>query len=449
MSLEIQHGRKPYWYARLRINGVTVCHTLNAKVEGVVPKPLSKQSDVAFEVCRARAQAEHDELAAEARQQRRGEQWLEKLYEAKTGEPVPSILLTDMFSQWDGLDAKRAPRYVSQVKAMHEQFIEFMATNYPNVREMSDVRENMAKEFMATIEAFGYAPGTFNNKLDMLCSTFNALGAAAGVSQNPFAGIEEHPTNIINRIPFTEAELERILAVAERPQHAAIFPALVTASMTAMRRADCCLLKKTVIDRTDGKITVRTSKTGKTIKIPIAPKLAALLDRTPDSDSEYVFPELARRFLRNPDSITDMTRSVLKQAGFFNPQSTGPKPTGPIQAKREKGKGVRVASTRDFHSFRATWVTIAILSGVPIEMVCLVTGHTSPETLRRHYFLPGFEEFRQVLEAKLPQVLGGDRQRFSVTPETLEKVYQKITRMSAKNWARCRGEVLALISPTS
>lgn len=446
MALELQRGLKPYWYARLLIDGVRVCHTLKTKVEGIVPKPLSAQSDVAFEVCRALAQAEHDELAAMAREKRRDEKWLEKIYEAKTGKPAPSIALSEMSTRWKELGV-RSEDYTSQVEEMHIQFLAFLAKPYPRVKAMADVRENMAKEFMAQIEAVGYAPGTYNNKLDALRSTFNALAAKAGVSTNPFAGIEEQEDDIVSRIPFTEQELESILAVAERPEHALINPVLVTGSMTAMRRADCCLLEKSAINRAENKISVRAAKTKKKVVIPIAPRLAALLDRLPPSDSKYVFPECAREFMLHPDYITYRTRAVFKDAGFFNQEPGGPTPIGSVQVKREKGKGVRAASTRDFHSLRATWVTIAIMSNVPIESVCLITGHSSPETLRRHYFMPGFEAFRRVLSDNLPPVLGGTRRRLSVSSDTLAQIVAKLAGMSSENWAHTRDEIVAMIAP--
>ena len=57
----------------------------------------------------------------------------------------------------------------------------------------------------------------------------------------------------------------------------------------------------------------------------------------------------------------------------------------------------RDASVRDFHSFRVTWVTIALTGGVPLELVQKVTGHKTTEIVLKHYFQPGKEAFRQAL----------------------------------------------------
>ena len=81
---------------------------------------------------------------------------------------------------------------------------------------------------------------------------------------------------------------------------------------------------------------------------------------------------------------------------------------GEIHEKRENGK--RRASVRDFHSFRVTWVTLALSAGVPLEIVQKVTGHKTIEIVLKHYFQPGREDFRKALEAALPKLLTSGRE---------------------------------------
>ena len=65
----------------------------------------------------------------------------------------------------------------------------------------------------------------------------------------------------------------------------------------------------------------------------------------------------------------------------------------------------RAASVRDFHSFRVTWVTLALTAGVPLELVQKVTGHKTAEIVLKHYFQPGREDFRKALNAAMPKLL--------------------------------------------
>ena len=71
----------------------------------------------------------------------------------------------------------------------------------------------------------------------------------------------------------------------------------------------------------------------------------------------------------------------------------------------ERKTGLRRASVRDFHSFRVTWITIALAAGVPMELVTRVTGHKTVDVVLKHYFRPGREEFRRAIEGAMPQML--------------------------------------------
>ena len=74
-----------------------------------------------------------------------------------------------------------------------------------------------------------------------------------------------------------------------------------------------------------------------------------------------------------------------------------------LRVKREGSE--RRASVRDFHSFRVTWVTLALTAGVPLELVQKVTGHKTTDIVLKHYFQPGREDFRQTLQSAMPRLL--------------------------------------------
>ena len=80
------------------------------------------------------------------------------------------------------------------------------------------------------------------------------------------------------------------------------------------------------------------------------------------------------------------------------------------RAKRDRGQ--KSASIRDWHALRTTWVTIALKSGVPMELVQRVTGHATTSIVLKNYFRPGREDFRTALAGALPDVLtGGEREQ--------------------------------------
>jgi integrase len=77
------------------------------------------------------------------------------------------------------------------------------------------------------------------------------------------------------------------------------------------------------------------------------------------------------------------------------------------RVNREEGDGQRAASIRDWHALRATWVTLALSAGVPMELVRRVTGHATVDIVLRYYFHPDREDFKAVLSERMPAVLTG------------------------------------------
>ena len=110
---------------------------------------------------------------------------------------------------------------------------------------------------------------------------------------------------------------------------------------------------------------------------------------------------------------------------------------GLLWVKREGG--TRRASVRDFHSFRVTWVTLALTAGVPLELVQKVTGHKTTDIVLKHYFQPGREAFRQALQTAMPKLLTNGQK--SPKDEMLEIV----EAMTAKTWKRDQKRVLELM----
>lgn len=67
--------------------------------------------------------------------------------------------------------------------------------------------------------------------------------------------------------------------------------------------------------------------------------------------------------------------------------------------------GARRVSIRDFHSFRVTWITLALSAGVPLELVQRVTGHKTTQVVLKHYFKPGRDAFKKAIEGAMPTLL--------------------------------------------
>ena len=94
---------------------------------------------------------------------------------------------------------------------------------------------------------------------------------------------------------------------------------------------------------------------------------------------------------------------------------------------------------RDFHSFRVTWVTLALTAGVPLELVQKVTGNKTSDIVLKHYFQPGQEAFRQALQTAMPKLLTNG-QKF---PK--DEMREILAGMTVKTWKTNRARLVVLL----
>ncbi|MEI7732813.1 MAG: integrase [Verrucomicrobiota bacterium] len=465
MPLEFRKQRdgslRDTWFGAFAINGKRYSVNLGVKIAGTPPASLSlrDEGDHAYERSRATALTKLEQLVEEARTQRNSANLVEKLYEIKTGEQIKSVTLAALPEEWAKIPRRHEPnaRYASQCQSTLKRFATQIKEQNAKADEIAHVTRTLARAFMDAETQRGVTAKTWNDTLKLLRATFKYLLPAGAI--NPFSDMPTRETETVFRIPFTPEELAAISEAAKEDDF--IRPILVVGMCTAMRRGDCCLLKWKDVDLTHRFITVKTAKTGVTVSIPVFPMLHDELanirqkaegrrqkeDSTPlpqrgegvrTAADGYVFPEQARMYLDNPDGITWRVRKVFAAAGFRDEEAENEKSEAgsqepeakngkekeadkgaekalettvvPAAAMRgeihaDRKKGLRRASVRDFHSFRVTWVTLALTAGVPLELVQKVTGHKTTDIVLKHYFQPGREAFRQALHAAMPKLL--------------------------------------------
>ena len=431
---------RPFWYGRYEVNGKRHCDKLGVKIAGQPPSPFSlrAEGDGAYERSRATALARLKTIVEEARTKRDSARLVEKLYEIKTGEKIQSVKLAELPEEWAKIPRKRTPneRYAAQCRSTLARFAVFVRNHNAQAEELGHVTRQTARTFMEAEAARGVTAKTWNDTLKLIRATCKHLMPEGSI--NPFSGVPTRETDTVFRKPFTPEELKAIVDAARDDDF--IRPILIIGICTATRRGDCCLLKWADVDLARRFITVKTAKTGVTVAIPIFPMLYDELARHPrTAAAEHVFPMQAAMYVENPDGITWRVRKVFAAAGFKDADENGengdlvtqdeiPAIRGEIHAER-KG-GLRRASVRDFHSFRVTWVTLALTAGVPLELVQKVTGHKTVNIVLKHYFQPGREEFRRALQSAMPKLLTNG----SKTPK--EQMLAILDRTAAKTWKK-------------
>jgi integrase len=426
-------------------NGKRHVTRLGVRVGGRnIPLSLKAPGDTAFEQSRGAAQLALDNVIAQSMSRKAASAQLEQLYEIRTGEKVGKIPLDEMVAAWKKAPhpRDRSPRYVDQSETTIKAFIAFMKANYPVAASMDRVNRGMAEAWMASLGAKKGCPATYNDKLVLLRSVFKLLRHDAGMAWNPFETIPTKTRHTTHRRPFTPEELTAILKEADP----LVRPVIITGIFTAMRRGDCCLLRWADVDLKAGYVVVKTGKTGETAEIPIFPMLADELRkadaaRTPNAEgAEYVWPEAAKMFLTNRYGITYRTNLAIENAK--------------IEETDAPSHGTRNISVKDFHSFRTTWITLALSAGVPMELVRRVTGHTTTDVVLKHYFRPGREDFKKTLQSAMPKMLtqaaidvdsAGVPAKPPTPDEVLDQALKALKGLTAKNLKKQRKAVATLI----
>lgn len=109
----------------------------------------------------------------------------------------------------------------------------------------------------------------------------------------------------------------------------------------------------------------------------------------------------------------------------------------------ERKLGQRAGSIRDWHALRATFVTLALGAGVPIELVKRITGHATVDVILSHYFRPDREAFRASLIRAMPDVLTGDKPKQLPAADELAILIAKAQNGTATEEDKTRIRLLA------
>ena len=222
---------------------------------------------------------------------------------------------------------------------------------------VAEIDQRVADSYAAKIRR-DLAPSTYNKALNALALVWKVCARDCGVlpEDNPWKEITRRRLDTHVRRAFTEDETDRVLATATGELR------LLVAAMlyTGMRLGDCVLLRWE--DFREGGVHVTTAKTGAKVAIPVHPRFDAILGNR--GNRGYVCPTYAKRHLAEKTSHSTVSRSVkmlLEKCGI----KTSVKVNGKLRPDATA------------HSFRHTFVSRALASGVPPHVVQAIVGHTT------------------------------------------------------------------------
>lgn len=102
------------------------------------------------------------------------------------------------------------------------------------------------------------------------------------------------------------------------------------------------------------------------------------------------------------------------------------------------------ANARGWHSFRTTFITNALVRGVPLDIVKLITGHRTTQVVLDNYFKPNRAQVRDTLAAAMPKQLVGETPEPEIMVPARE-LRQIVEGLKPSNAAKVRAQLLKML----
>lgn len=261
-------------------------------------------------------------------------------------------------------------------KTYWNDFVFFLKHRYPKVCHMQQVTPAIAENYIGLIRKSGRFENHFHRKDERLSNaTCNEIHAAitqifdllkneTGMPENPFKSIDKLPQDSDGHEAYTLEELKLIFDNADET----LYPLFMIGLFSGLRLGDICNLKKSYISFDRHFIYIpRQRKTGGSANIPMHHYLQEYLKSIfdPDDDSEYLLPQLASDYQRNPSTVSLRVTRFLQDLG--------------IETKKKIPGRTKMVNAKGIHSLRHTFCSIAGVCGIPETVVQSIVGHMTPE----------------------------------------------------------------------
>ena len=344
-------GWRKFWYGRWMANGKSR-ETSLCPYQGTPPaNPAKEEGNPAFERSRERARGLLVEAVAKWEGTASEERDAQKVFSIRYGRKARSVKLAELAEKWDDLPHKAdlSAERRERVHSVLKRFVDFMGDHFPTVTDAAALTAEHFRGFLADVEESGLSARSWNDHLSILRGVLARVDGQSKGFRDYLAHLPKKEEGTVHRRPFTGAELEEIFTAA-REVDPELFPVIVAAACTALRRGDVCRLRWDAVDMGEGFAAVKTTKTLETVDLPIFPPFMAVLReaaKKKNAGVPYVWPEIAAAYEKSPDALDRRLRRVLEKAGFVPPdrEKVGkyPAPSSPGAAVAAVDAGMRSA----------------------------------------------------------------------------------------------------------
>ena len=205
--------------------------------------------------------------------------------------------------------------------------------------------------------------------LERMRAFFRFCHQGGWIKQNPALAVKAPKVTQTPTLPFSDGEMKRIVAACDKygGNRERIKAFVLTMRYTGLRIGDTIRLSKSQVS--DGKVFVRTAKTGQPVTVPVPPGVVTALGKIENGSDRYFWTGKSIR-----SAVANWSRYL--------------------------GRVFELAKIQDGHShrFRDTCAVELLLAGASVEDVATILGNT-PQIVAKHY-APWVRE-RQVRLEKL------------------------------------------------
>lgn len=313
------------------------------------------------------------------------------LYRELTSQDMPVVTLRVHIDQW--LKSKQTsvvPRTLGFYRLSCDRFADYLGKD----REIGEVSREDVESFRDSLVP-RYAPKTVNHQVKVLRMLFRDARDRALLVDDPTEFVKTvKDQRVLVRRPFTMDEIRLVLKHCDQEWRSMVLFGLYT----GQRLGDVARFQWENVDMDKRQISLVTSKTGKSLKIPLPDDLMKHLESLPApiSQKQPIHPE-AYSIVTDQDKsghLSNRFGKILASAGLRDPKSH--KSTGKGRAAKRETNGL------SFHSLRRSTATYLHEAGVPMSVAMALIGHDSAD-IHSIYVNVGDEALREAAK-KLPSI---------------------------------------------